>query len=37
MEDHKASKQADYLTSGDGEVAILLCKMQESEIDLCSE
>ena len=37
MEDHKASKQANYLTSGDSDAAILLCKTQESEIDLCSE
>jgi hypothetical protein len=35
MEDHKSSKQANCLASGDGEVAILLCKRQESEIDLC--
>ena len=37
MEDNKANKQTDCLASGDGKVAILLCKRQESDIGLCLE
>jgi hypothetical protein len=33
VEDHKASKQANCLASGDDKVTILLCKKQESEIE----
>ena len=34
VEDHKAGKQANCLASGDDKVTILLCKKQESEIEL---
>ena len=34
MENHKTSKQSNDLAGGNGEISILLCKRQKSEIEL---
>ena len=34
MENHKTNKQPNDLAGGDGEIAILLCKREKSEIGL---